>query len=109
MYFYYDEKDGKKTVAVVTDELKANLGTNYVVDDMPKEGKGNLCLDENNKPYYDNTPRTDAEKIEAELEESVLASAISQAEMFEKIEQNRINTAKTMAEIYELIAKGGEF
>lgn len=115
MYLYYDKIDGKKKVSVVSKDIKLYLGENYVEASIPEEGIGDLCIDENNKPYYDNKPKTELDRLKIEnnqlkkdLEDKSLASALAQAEVYEELEKAKVETAESIAELYESLMGGGE-
>lgn len=115
MYLYFDKIDGKKKVSVISKDININLGEDYVEANIPENGIGDLCIDDNNKPYYDNEPKTEVDRLKLEnkelkkdLEEKSLASALAQAEIFEALEKAKLETAESMAELFETLMGGGE-
>lgn len=95
MYLYYDQLKDKKLVAVVSEEMIASLGDNYVIADLPKEeGLGNLCINDKDEPYYDGEPQTDTERLEIEnkklkeqLEKTQHAQSMAEMGMWELYEK----------------------
>lgn len=95
MYLYYDIREDKKIVAVVSDELLAHLGTNYVIADLPKiEDVGKLCINDKGEPYYDGEPQTETERLQIEnkklkeqLEKTQEAQSMAEMGMWELYEK----------------------
>lgn len=84
MYLYYENKDNKKEVILISTEKMGGL-SNYVEAELPKKEFENvkLYIDEENKPYWKEIKTAQQLKNE-ELEETLTQVMMALTEIFSR-------------------------